>query len=206
MNSEFKRRAQQSLSGQWSIACGAMLIYIVLNSVVTLIIGLLFRNFEGEASVVLTLLQSAFTLVINSVATAGLFGIFLNISRQRGVSIDDFFANAHRFPTVLLISIITSILISVGTLLCVLPGIYIALRLNFAVEICLDNPDMGALDCIRYSFDITEGHVLDILSLLFSYLGWYLLCLVFCGIPALVVVPYVNVGRGMLYLELLKEY
>ncbi len=84
------------------------------------------------------------------------------------------------FFNILLGSIIFLIIVSIGTIFCVLPGIYLACRLMMYKYIIL-NENVNAIDALQRSWQITEDNGLKIfllwvLLILINILGLILCC------------------------------
>ena len=85
------------------------------------------------------------------------------------------------------------------SLLFVIPGIIASYRYRMAVYLYLDDPDKGILDCIRESKEMMIGHKFELFVLDLSFILWFLLCAVTCGLAALYVTPYVTLTNSVYY-------
>lgn len=74
-----------------------------------------------------------------------------------------------RIVTAILASIVAGLLILAGLIVFVLPGIYLAIRLSY-LDIILANEDLGPIESIKRSFQLTKGNVLDVIGLLATVL------------------------------------
>lgn len=87
---------------------------------------------------------------------------------------------------------------------------FVSLWLNyayFAVPFILaENPEMKAMEAMRLSREMTKGHKFSIFVLDLSFLGWYLLGLLACGIGMFFVTPYVQATYAELYAVLRRPY
>ncbi len=68
-----------------------------------------------------------------------------------------------------------------------------------------DHPDMKALDCARQSRITLRGHKGRLFYMALSFLGWYCLVLLSCGLAALWVTPYALTVLANFYRELNGE-
>ncbi|MFV8817483.1 hypothetical protein [Haliea sp. E17] len=101
----------------------------------------------------------------------------------------------------LLVSIFSHILIFLGLLLLVLPGIYLAVSFQLAIPIAVDK-QCGPFAAIAQSWRIIHRCWFRVLALdciaVLAVLG----SLVLFGIPLIWVMPAILVGRGLLYEQL----
>ena len=100
--------------------------------------------------------------------------------------------------------LIVSLLIALGFILLVIPGIILALGLAFYQEVCADNPDMRATDIVRKSWEITKGHKMELFVLCLSFIGWGFVAGLTFGILYIWLVPYMAVSFILAY-ETLKK-
>ena len=79
------------------------------------------------------------------------------------------------FFKVLMLTLIKSLLFTIGVLLFVVPGIFLALIYSQAEYIMFENPNAGAIDCMRRSRQLMGGHLGEYFVLILSFLGWEIL-------------------------------
>ena len=68
-----------------------------------------------------------------------------------------------------------------------------------------DHPEMGAKEILHTSRMMMRGHKWDLFVLVFSFIGWWLLCIVTCGIALLWVGPYMNAAQAHFYEDLINQ-
>lgn len=110
---------------------------------------------------------------------------------------------------VLCISMGSGNMILLGAFVCIALGIVSAVAAiileysyAFAAAILAENPDMSARDAMRSSREMMAGNKWRLFCLDLSYLGWYILGALACGIGILWAIPYHNVGRIAFYDEI----
>ena len=92
------------------------------------------------------------------------------------------------------------------SLLFVIPGYVKALAYSFAPIILADCPDVTARQALKVSMRITEGRKMDIFVFGLSWLGWFALSILTCGILWVVYVgPYYYTAYAGLYVEMREE-
>jgi len=71
--------------------------------------------------------------------------------------------------------VFVGILVFVGVLFFIFPGLWVLCAFSQANLLLLDHPNRGAFWCLRESLRLMRGHKMEYLTLLISFLGWYLL-------------------------------
>lgn len=84
-------------------------------------------------------------------------------------------------------------------LLLIIPGIIKAYEYKMVPYIISEEPDLSADEAISRSRNMTDGHKWDMFVLDLSFLGWYLLGLLFFGIGSIFVYPYEEATYAKLY-------
>ena len=105
---------------------------------------------------------------------------------------DDFFS---AFKVTLLVGIYTFL----WSLLFIIPGIVKGYSYSMAMYVLADNKGKSARECIAESKAMMEGHKMELFVLDLSFIGWYLLCSLTCGLAALYVVPLLNATHANVY-------
>ena len=110
--------------------------------------------------------------VFSSLLDAGYKSYCLKISRGRPGEYKDIFDGFLFVGKVLLIRIITALLTALWSILLIFPGIVASYRYRQARYILFDNPQKGALQCIRESKQLMSGKKLDLFLVDLSFAGW----------------------------------
>lgn len=88
---------------------------------------------------------------------------------------------AQGFLYYLIITIIFSLMIAVGCIFCIIPGVFLAVRFGFAPLIAALHPERSFGDCFEQSWDITKGNfwnlfLLGIVAFALNILGLICCC------------------------------
>ena len=62
-----------------------------------------------------------------------------------------------------------------------------------AYYICIESTSKPPIECIKESFRMMKGYVLDYILLNLSFIGWAILSIFTCGIGLLWLIPYINI-------------
>lgn len=166
-------------------------LFVGLNKLhVAGIMGLngVFATFTTYALVVFT---AAWTLRL--IVTIGITGIYLDIVDEKKVSVSTLFNQNHLVLKALLASWLYSFLVLLGLMLCIVPGIMIAVIYNFFLYELVDR-NCGIFEAFTRSAAITKGSRLK----LFQYLviDW-IVSWVF-----IVLKPITTLGEAYIYRQL----
>ena len=112
------------------------------------------------------------------------------------------------FPMLLKIfglSLWMCLFIMLWSCLCYIPGIIAMLRYSQAFYILAEDPNKGIRQCVNESKELMSGHLWEFFVLQLSFILWYLLTGVTCGIASLYVTPYTEITNAGYYLSLKPE-
>lgn len=107
-----------------------------------------------------------------------------------------------RYGNVVLVCFVRSLLLLLWSLLLVIPGIVMSYAYLMVPYLLAENPALDYQRALALSRDMTQGHKWEIFVLDLSFLGWYLLGAIACGLGVLFVNPYYYATRANLYIAL----
>lgn len=118
----------------------------------------------------------AFVLtVIYSMLSAGFEWWCLLNTRHQPNDFRNFF-DGFNFPFKLIgLIFLRSILITLGFILFIVPGIILSYGFAQSNYILFENPELGPMQCLRRSYELMRGHKWEYFVLSLSFIGWYLL-------------------------------
>ena len=216
---EIKENARKIIKGNlWKIF-GILFLVALLGSIVTATIkyiyGMIFAGFN--ISLTETVITSGITTKINTLA-GNIFSIIetivtlmisfvsthymLNFVRGNKIDISEsinFLFN--NILNIFIVSLLHTLIIELGYLLLVIPGIIASIGLIFVPEILVDNPNLKNIEVLKKSWNMMMNHKMNYFVFMLSFLGWLLLCVFL--IPMVYVIPYLEVAR-ILYYENIK--
>ncbi|MCR5362859.1 MAG: hypothetical protein K6E73_12755 [Bacteroidales bacterium] len=155
------------------------------------IIGCFTTVFADEISEQMTIAESLFLFfVLNALAFAllvGFYQILLNCARGDGqFSFKIWKQPVNTYVKIVVTQIVTMILVFIGFILFILPGLYIAARLQFAVFYLLDHKEAGIKEAIKASWDMTEHDAFSIVGVIFACFGLTIVGILCCFVGAYV--------------------
>ena len=116
--------------------------------------------------------------------------------------IEDLFKGFNDFGKAFVVMLLKSIFIALWSLLLFIPGIIKSFSYAMAEYIAKDNPELSANDSITKSREMMNGHKWELFCLMFSYIGWLLLCALTAGILSFWVCPRIEAAKYAFYLNI----
>lgn len=180
-----KESAKASLKGIQPNPYLLTLIYLVVTVVLE------------RLSSINTIIAIIYYIIITVIGTGYSWWI-LTVSRNNS-STDEFKLAFIKIVQVIILSILVYIFVAIGIILVIIPGIIVALGLTMAPYCLRDNLEAGFWAAIKESWSIMKGHKMDLLVLLLSFIPWFLLTGITCGIVGIYSIPYINTTFAKFY-------
>lgn len=128
--------------------------------------------------------MSILSSIVTMAITAGLFGIVLKITKGSMTQFDlsGFKMPAMTYINYILASIAVSIIVLIGTCFCIIPGVYLGVRLLFVGSHILEHPEDGFSGAFEKSWNMTKGNfwnlfLLGLLAILICIAGILCCCI-----------------------------
>ena len=143
--------------------------------------------------------------VLFSIVNVAYLKYVLNFVRKGKMEFNDIIdCIKTKWLNILAVSILTSLAITFGLLLFIIPGIIIGLGLSMASLIVIDS-DLGPIDAIKKSWKIMTGYKGNYFIFLLSFLGWILLSPFTFGLLFIWLIPYMTVAEVLYYDKLIAK-
>lgn len=209
---ELKTAAKESLDGKWLTAIAVCLVAWLLVEAFTsnnganasyrymMKEGGFMRVHEGGNS--FKNLMSIVAFIIGGPIYYGVADYFLKLARRLPAEFSDLFSGFRLFKTNFVLNFFIILFTFLWTLLLIIPGIIAAIKYSMAYYIVNDNPDIGALEAIRRSKEMMEGHKMRFFEMWLGFLGWFLLGIATLGLGMIYAVPYYRAAKANFYLDL----
>ncbi len=175
----------------------------VVWAFVTLISQSLEVSLNAEKQVVASFLVSVVMWIIGSIISMGIIFITLQFVDKRKPNLKDVFYTKNLFNYILS-SIMKTIIIMVGFILFIIPGIIFAIKLQYSGYLIVDK-QKDAVDSLKGSWEMTKGvkwnlFLFGLLLAVINILGFFALL-----IGLLVTVPLSMVANAYVYRKLLSQ-
>lgn len=229
---DFRDKAWKSLTGNWPVAVGTGFVASLLGArtmfggklnyiigsedkevhiedildvflsgkMVKLLLAIL-----GIIAIAL-LIYSVVIFLIGSPITLGYVKFNLSMVNGNRPQFDDLFSEFHRFKEAFLLQLLRVLIVTIGTVLFVIPGIIATFGLALAPYILYENPGMPVKDVLITSYEMMKGNKWRLFCLSSSFLLLAVLCVLFTlGIGFLWLTPYIEASYAVFYEELKRE-
>ena len=101
-----------------------------------------------------------------------------------------------------ILGVIQSLLIALGVVLFIVPGIILACSYSMVYFIKCDNPEISAFDALSLSKRMMDGHKMEYFRLQLSFIGWYILGFLCFGIGVFWASAYNQAANAAFYEEI----
>lgn len=122
--------------------------------------------------------------LIMCIASVGFINMALMLvkSSDAKISFNAFKLPLNTYALYIATSIVYGIITVLGCMLCLIPGIFLAVRLMFAPIRIIEHPEEGFVEAFKYSWNATQGNfwnlfLLGLLAVIFSIAGFLVCCI-----------------------------
>jgi hypothetical protein len=136
-----------------------------------------------------TLLSQVFSIFLS----LGFTRIGLNIVSGRSFSVGMLLAGGHLLPRAVLASLLFYLMVGIGMVLLIFPGVYLALRYGQYLNALVDR-DLGVIDSFKYSSTITTGNRVNLFLLFLLMMAVIFVGCLALGLGLLVAIPVTWLG------------
>lgn len=208
--SELKIKAKEQLMGKKKKAALALLVSGIVTGLTSTIANAIFPGKtvmqETFGTAVEVTEQSPIAAFIVSIVGVfiglGMASYYMKVARGEDPGIDELFSKGNIFLKVLVSSYIAGVLIVLGCIALVIPGIILALAYSMIDYIYIDNPEIGIVEAITKSREMMKGHKWEYFCLCLSFIGWAILGIFTLGILYFWLAPYMGVTIVNFYDEI----
>lgn len=187
--SEYKSMAHQDLKGNWTQPVLTTLVFVLVSATTNI-------PMVGFLILLLIVLPMQYSYM----------QLFLEYKRGERENMFGrlfaFFQDYTRaFGTAFMVSLYTLL----WSLLLIVPGIIKAIAYSQTYYIAKDHPEYSIDQCIEASMAMMRGHKGEYFMLYLSFIGWFLLGILTCGIGLLWIDPYMQTTFAHYYEDLKAE-
>ena len=186
-NLQLMRESRKDLAPHWGLGVLVAFVYVLIVGVPSSI----FPDGEGIIS-----------LVLAGPLAVGFAYFSFSVIRRETPHFFQLFDGFKIFGKSFLANLCYTILVLVGIVLLIIPGIVVGIALSMTFYIMADQPELSFSECLNESWNLTSGHRFKLLGLNLRFIPWYLLGLLCLGVGMLIVIPWHYVTLARFYEEL----
>lgn len=178
---------------------GFFIILLVIVWVVSAIFQVL-MNFTRDATAV-TVLIGIISWVVNAVLTMGIIKITLKFCDKQKPEFTDLYQYYPLTLKYLASTIVFGVIVAIGMLLLIVPGIICAIRLQLFSYFIVDK-NQGPIEALKSSWEATKGSTGNLFILWLTFIGITLLGILALLVGLFAAIPTIMVAMAFVYRKL----
>ena len=186
-NLQLMRDSRRDLEPHWGLGVLVAFVYVLIIGVPSII----FPDGEGIVS-----------LVLAGPLAVGVAYFSFAVIRGETPHFFQLFEGFNVFGKSFLANLCYSLLVIVGFVLLIIPGIIVGLALSMTFFVMADRPELSFSECLNESWNLTSGYRFKLLGLNLRFIPWYLLGILCLGVGVLLVIPWYYISLARFYEEL----
>lgn len=220
---DFKRQAKASLKGNWGAAVFATFIYVIIILVLSSAPGVAFgfnSSWLDTSNPAMAFTPEMLRWFFGLTSTSMLLTIFLlypielgatnsfnklHVTGDSQIAENIFRIGFKNYSHNVLGMLHMMIMISLWSLLLIIPGIIKAFSYAMTPYILADRPELSTRQAIHESRRMMKGRKWKLFCLSLSFIGWFFLIVFTLGIALLWVYPYAATSQAAFYQNILEE-
>lgn len=183
-----------------SFVIGAALTFIVLGAVPQTY----FMMRAPETPTLETQMTSLLLTAIQLFLSLGFTKLMLLLIQDEYVTVADMFNNFRPFLSYFIASFLYGIAVSIGLLLLIAPGIFIAIRLQFYPYFILEKGDSSFI-ALQKSFNLSQDLTLDLLLFGVAVVTLNIIGALLLGVGIIFTYPLTTMATAVIYRSLIEE-
>jgi uncharacterized membrane protein len=186
-----------TLKKNFGFFLGMLAIVVAVN----ILVGLFMSSFSEEAPKVLVIGVSAISWILDLLIGMGVIKITLKFCDQEHATYRDLFSAYRLLLNYLVGSIVYGIMVAVGFVFLIVPGIYLAVKYQFYDYLIVDK-GMGPIEAIKRSGVLTEGVKRNLVLFWLALVGINILGIIALGVGLIATVPVSWLANAYVYRRL----
>lgn len=186
-----------TLKKNFGFFLGMLAIIVAVN----LLVGLVISSFSEEAPKALVIAVSVISWILDLLIGMGVIRITLKFCDQEQATYRDLFSAYRLLLNYLVGSIVYGIMVGIGLVFLVAPGIYLAVKYQFYDYLIVDR-GMGPIEAIKRSGVLTEGVKWNLVLFWLALVGINILGMIALGVGLIATVPVSWLANAYVYRRL----
>lgn len=195
---DMKLKAKKSLKGNWGVSIALVVVLIAICGALEWVLAYCSDHlYIGVLSIVVSLITIPLVL--------GKTIYFLKLVKGEDGKFQDLFLGFNNILKVIGVAILSDVIIIIGYILLIIPGIIFTFMLSQVYYILAENPEIGIIECLKESKRLMEGKKIDYFVLMLSFILWGILTGLTLGLAGLYVIPYYEATIANFYLSIKSQ-
>ena len=220
---ELRTKAWESLKGKYWMAFAVVLVLGVLTSIGTSmmtssqnILDLVNMVDPAEmdstmqlgatvltgAAAVMAVIGLLISVLVGNAATVGLCNYFIKNTDSKPSFADAFSGFKVKYGRNIGTLLLSGIKLVLWSFLFVIPGIIKSFEYAIIPYILADDAEISSKDAFKKAKQMMKGNKWRLFKLEFSFIGWFVLCVLTLGMGTFLLVPYIDAATAEFYVEL----
>lgn len=195
---EIKNYAKEKLSGKLGSIWKILIIALGISLAAGVVFGISFNSMDAD------FLDSLLGILMMPLGI-GTTAFFVSLIESTDFEAKDLFKYYHDFVKIIGVTVLMGLVIMLGYICFVIPGIILTLSYSLVPIILIKKPELGIVETLKYSREKMQGHKLDAFVLGLSFIGWAILGTLTFGILYIWLYPYMQLTFTKFYLNILGE-
>ena len=159
----------------------------------------------GTIATAMAVVGMAISLFVGNAADVGLAHYFILNTDSKPSFADAFYGFKVKYLRNIGTLLLVGIKLALWSLLLVVPGIIKSFEYAIIPYILADDPEISSKEAFRKAKEMMMGNKWRLFKLNFSFFGWFVLCVVTCGLGTPFLLPYVSAANAEFYAELKNQ-
>ena len=159
----------------------------------------------GTIATAMAVVGMAISLFVGNAADVGLAHYFILNTDSKPSFADAFYGFKVKYLRNIGTLLLVGIKLALWSLLLVVPGIIKSFEYAIIPYILADDPEISSKEAFRKAKEMMMGNKWRLFKLNLSFFGWFVLCVVTCGLGTPFLLPYVSAANAEFYAELKNQ-
>ena len=192
------RTAREKLKNNWSTAFLVGLTVMIPQTISEILKAIGSIEAGGMEDISLGLIST----LVAAPLSLGLTIYSLNLFRNGSANYNNIFDGFNSLGKALGVYFLMIILIILGMILLIIPGIILAFGFSMAYYVMIDKPELGIVDTLKESWKIMKGNKTKLLGLSLRFIPWAILGILCLVVGVIFVLPWMQMSYASFYEEI----
>lgn len=181
-----------------------IILYLLIAVASPQIISFLFDHIFSDASDIATSIFRAAITILSMVFSIGMIRIALNVYEKKALKFENLYQDWRLLGWYLLAGLLNAVVVCIGLILLIIPGIHAALRLSLWPYIMVEG-EKGPVKALKKSWAITKGVTLKLLGFYFVQGLLMILGIMALGVGLIIALPVISLAQVYIYKKIASK-